>query len=106
VPPGRANGFLDDGTLGWLDGVLDSSTPETPVFVCFHHPPVRLHSPFIDEIRQHGEQRLADVLARYPQVVAAGVRTRPHTGGEHVRRAAVAGRAGCGVHAQTALGAR
>jgi 3',5'-cyclic AMP phosphodiesterase CpdA len=67
--PGRANGFLDDDTLGWLDGVLESTTPETPVFVCFHHPPVRLHSPFIDEIRQHGEQRLAEILTPYPQVV-------------------------------------
>jgi Icc protein len=30
--------------------------------VCFHHPPVRLHHPFIDEIRLRNDERLAEVL--------------------------------------------
>lgn len=68
--PGRDEGFLDDETLAWLGGVLATTDADTPVFVCFHHPPVRLHSPFLDEIRQQGEGRLAVLLARYPQVVA------------------------------------
>ncbi|SHF38428.1 metallophosphoesterase [Streptoalloteichus hindustanus] len=67
--PTRDDGVLTDQTLSWLDEVLTEAADE-PVFVCFHHPPVRLHSPFIDEIRQYGEDQLAAVLARHPQVVA------------------------------------
>ncbi|WP_067465425.1 metallophosphoesterase [Actinomadura macra] len=67
--PGEDHGLLDKDTLGWLDTVL-TAEPETPAFVCFHHPPVPLHIPYVDEIRQFGEDRLADVVARHPQVVA------------------------------------
>jgi Icc-related predicted phosphoesterase len=31
--------------------------------VGLHHPPVMVHSPMLDSMRQLGEQRLADVLA-------------------------------------------
>jgi predicted phosphodiesterase len=65
--PGRADGRLDDATLEWLDAVLDGSGP---AFVCFHHPPVEIGHPFADRVRQFGEERLAAVLARHPQVVA------------------------------------
>lgn len=68
--PGRDDGFLAAETIAWLADVLDSTRAGTPVFVCFHHPPVLLHSPFIDEIRQRGEQRLAELIAGHPQVVA------------------------------------
>ncbi|NUT92494.1 MAG: phosphodiesterase [Saccharothrix sp.] len=64
--PGRADGLLDDGTLDWLDDVLRQGAP---TFVCFHHPPVTVHSPGIDSIRQFGEDRLAAVLARHDNVV-------------------------------------
>jgi hypothetical protein len=36
----------------------------------FHHPQVRLHDPFIDAIRQHGEERLAGLVERHPHVIA------------------------------------
>jgi Icc protein len=65
--PGEAGGYLADETLDWLDASLSGGEP---AFVCFHHPPVELHIPFIDEIRQRGEDRLAAVLARHPQIVA------------------------------------
>jgi 3',5'-cyclic-AMP phosphodiesterase len=71
--PGEDSGFLSDETLGWLDSVLDAddgSAHENPAFVCFHHPPVTLHSPLLDPIRLHGERRLADLLARHSRVVA------------------------------------
>ncbi|MBC6460461.1 metallophosphoesterase [Actinomadura sp. HBU206391] len=68
--PGRHDGFLTDDTIAWLEAVLAETPERTPVFVCFHHPPVMLHSPFIDEIRQYGEQRLADLIARHPNVMA------------------------------------
>lgn len=68
--PGRSDGRLADETITWLDGVLTRTPTDTPVFVCFHHPPVVLHSPILDSIRQHDEQRLAEVLRRHPHVVA------------------------------------
>jgi Icc protein len=66
--PGRDDGHLSDATLSWLDSVL-AGAPDAPAFVCFHHPPVTLHYPF-DNIRQFGDERLAAVLARHPQVAA------------------------------------
>jgi 3',5'-cyclic-AMP phosphodiesterase len=66
--PGRDDGYLADETIAWLDSVL-TEQPDMPAFVCFHHPPVQLHSPYIDSIRQFGEQRLAEALSRHPQVV-------------------------------------
>jgi 3',5'-cyclic AMP phosphodiesterase CpdA len=67
--PGEDHGFLDDETIGWLDRRL-AEAPAEPAFVCFHHPPVKLQIPYVDEIRQFREERLAEVVARHPQVVA------------------------------------
>lgn len=67
--PEQNDGYLADETLHWLDEVL-GTTPDDPAFICFHHPPVPLASPFMDRIRQFGADRLADVLARHEQVVA------------------------------------
>ncbi|MFC0113669.1 metallophosphoesterase [Kibdelosporangium aridum] len=67
--PGRSDGFLADETLEWLETVLIDAG-DAPVFVCFHHPPVLLHVPFIDGIKQNGEDRLAALITRYPNVVA------------------------------------
>lgn len=67
--PGEDGGFLSDDTLTWLEGVLDESA-DRPVFIAFHHPPVRLHSPFVDAIRQRGAERLTKIVTRHPQVVA------------------------------------
>jgi 3',5'-cyclic AMP phosphodiesterase CpdA len=68
--PGEDGGLLADETLGWLDGVLAGVPRRMPVFVCFHHPPVTLSLPLVDGIRQRGEDRLAAITARYPQVAA------------------------------------
>ncbi|MCQ0013397.1 phosphodiesterase [Actinomadura madurae] len=67
--PGEDHGLLDDETIGWLDRRL-AEAPGEPAFVCFHHPPVKLGIPYVDEIRQFQEERLAEVIARHPQVVA------------------------------------
>jgi Icc protein len=66
--PGQPGGHLADETLDWLESVLRDAG-DAPAFVCFHHPPVVLHVPYIDNIRQNGEDRLAALLARYPNVV-------------------------------------
>jgi Icc protein len=76
--PGRDEGHLADETLEWLESVL-AGAGDAPVFVCFHHPPVILHAPFVDNIKQHGEDRLAALISRYPNV--AGVLCgHAHTG--------------------------
>ncbi|WP_433461565.1 phosphodiesterase [Spirillospora sp. CA-128828] len=67
--PGKDHGFLDDETIGWLDRQL-AGDPETPAFICFHHPPVTQGIPYVDGIRQFGEERLAEVIGRHPQVKA------------------------------------
>jgi 3',5'-cyclic AMP phosphodiesterase CpdA len=68
--PGRDEGRLDDATLAWLDEALAGTPDGNRAFVCFHHPPVDLHVRYVDSIRQFGEDRLAAVLARHPQVAA------------------------------------
>jgi Icc protein len=69
VIPGQDGGYLADETLAWLDAVL-SDDPGAPAFVCLHHYPVPLHSEPADTIRLAGEDRLAAVISRHPQVVA------------------------------------
>ncbi|WP_329376630.1 metallophosphoesterase [Streptomyces sp. NBC_01351] len=66
--PGEHHGFLEDSTLAWLDGVLADTPRETPVLVAFHHPPVPLHVPYVDRIRQFGEERLAELVERHPHL--------------------------------------
>src|SRR4051812_24138879 len=68
--PGKNEGLLEDETLAWLEEVLAQTPSEEPVLIGFHHPPVLLHAPFVDGIRQFGEERLADVTDPYPNVVA------------------------------------
>ncbi|MBT2477444.1 metallophosphoesterase [Streptomyces sp. ISL-94] len=68
--PGEDHGLLEESTLGWLDGVLADTPRETPVLVAFHHPPVPLHTPYVDDIRQFGEERLAALAERHPHLTA------------------------------------
>jgi 3',5'-cyclic AMP phosphodiesterase CpdA len=67
--PGEDGGLLDDTTLTWLDKVLSDAADE-PALVCFHHPPVVLHIPYVDAIRQQRDERLADVVAAHDNVAA------------------------------------
>ncbi len=67
--PGNDDGYLTDETLAWLDMELGVD-PATPAFVVVHHQPVPLHTEASDVIRLSGEDRLAAVIERHPQVVA------------------------------------
>lgn len=67
--PGRPEGFLEDETVTWLNGVL-AETPDTPAIVGMHHPPVSLGIPYVDAIRLRNPERLEAVVRRHPQVVA------------------------------------
>ncbi|WP_371501941.1 metallophosphoesterase [Kitasatospora sp. NBC_00374] len=66
--PGKDHGLLDDRTLAWLEGELVGTPDGVPVLVAFHHPPALLHEPFIDGIRQFGEDRLAELARRRPGI--------------------------------------
>lgn len=68
--PGEPGGYLADETLEWLDRTLTDAPPNAPVFVCFHHPPVRAHVPYLDGMMQTGGERLAAVLGRHDNVAA------------------------------------
>ncbi|MEU9305055.1 metallophosphoesterase [Streptomyces sp. NPDC048269] len=68
--PGEDHGLLEESTLAWLDGVLSDTPRDTPVLVAFHHPPVPLHTPYVDGIRQFGEERLAALAERHPHLTA------------------------------------
>lgn len=68
--PGEDHGLLGKATLAWLDGVLADTPREIPVLVAFHHPPVPLHVPYVDEIRQFGEEELAGLVDRHPHLTA------------------------------------
>ncbi|MEU9376191.1 metallophosphoesterase [Streptomyces sp. NPDC048255] len=68
--PGEDHGLLADSTLAWLEDVLAGTPRDTPVLVGFHHPPVPLHTPYVDEIRQFGEERLAELAGRHPHLTA------------------------------------
>jgi Icc protein len=67
--PGHDDGYLADNTLAWLDTELGAD-PVTPAFVVLHHQPVSLDTETSDVIRLSGEDRLAAVIERHPQVVA------------------------------------
>ncbi|MFI8520597.1 metallophosphoesterase [Streptomyces sp. NPDC085481] len=68
--PGKDEGFLEEETLAWLEKELARTAEGTPVFVGFHHPPAELGIPFVDGIRQFGEDRLAAVARRHPSIAA------------------------------------
>ncbi|MFJ9338655.1 metallophosphoesterase [Streptomyces sp. NPDC101733] len=68
--PGEHHSRLEDSTLAWLDAILTRTPHEVPVLVAFHHPPVPLHTPYVDDIRQFGEERLAELAHRHPHVRA------------------------------------
>ncbi|TDD29551.1 metallophosphoesterase [Kribbella turkmenica] len=46
--PGEDHGLLSTGSLTWLDGVLREPF-DGPVFVAFHHPPLDMHHPVMDQ---------------------------------------------------------
>ncbi|MEU4535998.1 metallophosphoesterase [Streptosporangium sp. NPDC023825] len=68
--PGRDEGFLEDETLAWLEETLARAPARVPVLVGFHHPPARLHVPFVDGIRQFGAERLAAIADRHHNLAA------------------------------------
>ncbi len=77
--PGQNDGFIPDETIAWMDEQLVDAGPSTRVLVAFHHPPVTLGMPFMDSIKQTGEDRVAQLVARHPNIIAF-VCGHAHTG--------------------------
>ncbi|MFG1813930.1 metallophosphoesterase [Kribbella sp. NPDC049174] len=59
--PGEDHGLLSDESLAWLDGVL-SEPFDGPVFVAFHHPPLDLHHPVMDQWMLRSREAFEAVL--------------------------------------------
>ncbi|MDA2814773.1 metallophosphoesterase [Nocardiopsis sp. RSe5-2] len=68
--PRQPWGRLEDDTLDMVESELRRAPDANPVLLAFHHPPVDLGSDYTDPIRQRGEQRLAELVGRRPEVVA------------------------------------
>ncbi|MGA4848446.1 metallophosphoesterase [Streptomyces sp. G5(2025)] len=68
--PGKHHGTLTDETLTWLANTLAKAPADVPALIAFHHPPVALYTPYVDEIRQFDETRLAALTTRHPNITA------------------------------------
>jgi 3',5'-cyclic AMP phosphodiesterase CpdA len=65
--PARDHGYVDDETVAWIEEQL---VEEVPTLIALHHPPVRVHQPFVDTILLHSPDRLEALVAAHPQVIA------------------------------------
>ncbi|MEV0284663.1 MULTISPECIES: metallophosphoesterase [unclassified Kribbella] len=59
--PGADHGLLSEESLAWLDGVLREPF-DGPVFVAFHHPPLELHHPVMDQWMLQSRETFEAVL--------------------------------------------
>jgi 3',5'-cyclic AMP phosphodiesterase CpdA len=71
---GQSAGFLEEGTLAWLEGALAQGGPDRPALVFLHHPPFNTGIWHMDRQPLGNPEALAAVLGRHPsvQLVAAG----------------------------------
>ncbi len=64
--PGEDSGDLSDPE--WLDATL-ATAPGVPTLVAMHHPPYPVGVRWLDRMGHARPERVADVIARHPQVV-------------------------------------
>jgi Icc protein len=67
VVPGEPGGRLCDERLEWLERTL-ASAPRKPTLIAMHHPPFRTWIGHMDAMGLERPERLAEVIARHPQV--------------------------------------
>ncbi len=65
--PGLHHGTVDAAAADWLDRTL-AAEPGRPTLLMLHQPPFDCGIPYMDLYRCHGEDRLADVVGRHPNV--------------------------------------
>jgi 3',5'-cyclic-AMP phosphodiesterase len=66
--PGADHGQVTPDHAAWLEATL-SAAPATPTLLVLHQPPFATGIDFIDDYRTFGEDLLARVLSRHPQVI-------------------------------------
>jgi Icc protein len=66
--PDAHHGQVDADHASWLDATL-SASPGQPTLVMMHQPPFATGIGYVDDYRCFGEDLLATVLARHPQVI-------------------------------------
>ena len=66
--PGEHHGMVDDAAVAWLTDAL-AAEPERPTLLLLHQPPILSGIPYLDDYRCFGEERLAEVVARFPAIV-------------------------------------
>lgn len=66
--PGQHHGLVTADHAHWLDCTL-AAAPDTPTLIVTHQPPYSTGMAFIDDYRCFGEDHLARVLSRHPQVM-------------------------------------
>lgn len=66
--PGDHHGLVTPDHAAWLDATL-AAAPDRPTLVMLHQPPYATGIAFIDEFRCFGQDLLAEVLSRHPQVI-------------------------------------
>ncbi len=69
--PGEVPGSLGDEQLAWLRARLDT-TPQVNTLLFLHHPPVTVHSAWLDKIGLQDASEFARMLRDYPQVRLIG----------------------------------
>lgn len=67
--PGQSAGFVDDNQLEWLRGELDAHTGD-PTLVFMHHPPLAIHSVWLDRMGLRNQGAVLEILRAAPQVRA------------------------------------
>ncbi len=67
--PGRPHGSMCPERLQWLEEAL-SERPQRPTIIALHHPPFETGIRHMDVQNCHHAEEFADVLSRYPQVLA------------------------------------
>lgn len=66
--PGDHHGEVTPQLAAWLDATLRAQ-PDQPTLIAMHQPPFATGMGYIDEYRCFGEELLANVLKRHPQVM-------------------------------------
>ena len=66
--PGDHHGLVTSDHAAWLETIL-AAAPDTPTLLMMHQPPYATGIGFIDAFRCFGEDLLAEVLSRHPQVI-------------------------------------
>ncbi|MFT3660794.1 MAG: metallophosphoesterase [Gordonia sp. (in: high G+C Gram-positive bacteria)] len=70
--PGRSDGYLADETLDWARAEL-AAAGDVDVLLSWHHPPLPIGLPRMDERRMHDAERAAALIADHPNVVGTVV---------------------------------